>query len=168
MYDEAVKKIKSEIFECYISCVGCSFTSWDNPRLLSCHVECTCGKEWEIPYKYLTHDPLFAEYLKTFRNGTMIMPYQDEIKQHLSECEEFDGNLRYQVEPISQSYSIYCTCKKHFTAYPNSKREEKEIKTFCEAAKMFPRVPRQNAVELDEVIDPILGFCVDYMDLEGF
>jgi hypothetical protein len=165
-----IQEIKTEIIQHLLTCTECSFSSSYNPRRFRYDIGCFCGKKWEIPSHFLFNQHHFLRYLESIdeKHGGTIMTYQEEIKTHLQECETFDGNLRYQVEPVSMSYSIFCTCKKHFTAFPNSKNEEKEIKTFCEAARMFPGVPRQNAVELDEVIDPILGFCVDYMDLEGF
>jgi hypothetical protein len=96
------------------------------------------------------------------------MGYQDDIKEHLETCDMFHGELKYSCEPVTMSYEIYCNCGHIFRVYPKTKKDEKEIKMFCEAAKMFPKVPRQNAVELDEVIDPILGFCLDHIDLDGF
>jgi len=90
--------------------------------------------------------------------------FKKEIIEHLNDCLDFDG-MHYNPS----GYLVECSCGKSWSLI-GLNSIEKDIVKFTEGAAMFSHSIREEAkrrnVPIEDVIIPLLGWCVDEIDFE--
>jgi len=98
-----------------------------------------------------------------------FMKTKEEIQKHLDECREFDNFKTYDM-PTNNRFYIECPCGKNWTIPREDLHSYPDFKRFIESANMFSHTIREKAIlnttPIEDVIDPLLGHCLDISYLE--
>jgi len=105
--------------------------------------------------------------------SSILMSFEEDIKQHLEDCTEFEF-LELEVDHVHGSCVIKCSCNQPIATWIGTLESNniEELKNFVESANMFAHnireKARKNNVPLDELIEPLLGFCFEDLNFEAY